>query len=105
MKMTATREEVRQAFLVDDLKAHTQQVFKDLYEEIDTAQLAKITQNAINYADEAGKGEPYEPTKRAAHIIGGAYVFGYLESTQHHALAARHAYNDLFGIEKGGSAQ
>ena len=103
MKLTATREEVRQAFLVDDLKAHTQQVFKELYEEIDAAQLKQITENAIGLADEAGKGEAYEPTKRAARIIKGAYIFGYLEADQHHNVVARQAYRKLFDIEGGGA--
>jgi hypothetical protein len=101
MKLTATREEVRQAFLVDDLQAHTERVFKDLYGEIDAAQLKQITENAIGLADEVGKGEPYEPTKRAARIIKGSYILGYLEADQHHNVVARHAYNDLFGIEGG----
>lgn len=101
MKMTATREEVRQAFLVDDLQAHTQRVFKDLYGEIDSDRMIEITEKVIDLANELPEEERDTELKRTTFLGKGAYILGYLEADQHHNVVARHAYNDLFGIEGG----
>ena len=101
MKLTATREEVRQAFLVDDLAEHTQRTFNDLYKEIDTDRAIEITEKVIDVANQLPEEERDTELKRTTFLCKGAYILGYLEADQHHNIVARHAYRKLFDIEGG----
>lgn len=101
MKTTATREEVRAAFLVDDLNKYLERVAQDLNEEIDRHRVAQIIERVLTSAK-----VPAEPSyildKLAARIIKGTYILGYLDAIRHHDVAAREAYADLFEISEGG---
>ncbi len=102
MKMTATREEVRQAFLVDDLHEHTQRVFKDLYKETDNDRMIEITEKVIDLANELPEEERNSELKRTTFLSKGAYILGYLEADLHRNIAAREAFNELFGVKERG---
>ncbi len=102
MKMVVTREEVREAFLVDDLDKFIETSIKDLNDELGHNEMARIVESvkkAVGISDGAVCVSKNHPMR----LIKAAYIMGQIEAIKCHDFATRWAFADLFEISEGGA--
>ena len=100
MKMVVTREEVREAFLIDDLDKYLKTIAKDLNEDLGRNEMARVVE-AVKKAVEISDGTVCISKNHPARLIKAAYIMGQIEAIKSHDFATRWAFEELFETEEG----